>query len=691
MPVPLDVDLPHREAAQIVIDGVADEAEWADALLVEDWVTYFPSPGLDPEVHATARMLSDESGFYLFYEVIDPEPELIRARLTRRDQVWGDDLVGIYLDPAGDAQRGYLFFCNPFGVQADATRMAGKDDQFSWDGQWESQGQLTESGFQVEVFIPWSTVRHPADMEQVGVSLLRVQARTGERSSWPVRDPDVSGILIQENLLGGPGPVGTGVGLTLIPSLTFGWSDTGAVEHPWNLYGVSPGLTVRYDPVPALTLLATANPDYSQVETDANQINVNRRYALYFQERRPFFQEGREWFDTEFGDVIYTRSMTNPRYGARATVEAGGWALAALHVMDASPADSVTEGDSWGEAELGTEDARVVALDTVVRSRRALRGDGSVGVVFSDKTLAGQDLASRTAGVDARVRLSDTWVASASALGSMTDYAERETQLSPAGSLLVAHDSRRFEAGTYSWFVPTEFRVENGFQTRADLWNNGVWGGFKLYPSRGPFKRIGINPLQAAVGVRPSDGQVRDVVVDPYTYFQLSNGTGGGLGVTATREVFQDTDLRYVQGQADWGGRVTRRLGLYGTGTWGTGPSYDELVVGDFVSAGGSIDLVPTRRLFLSTDVSWERLSVDGDLLYAGWVGRGRVEAYATQSLWARALVDYSSFDKQWGGNLVFAYQRSPGRAVFLGTDVRQHDAGVSWQVFAKASWVFQL
>ncbi len=123
MPLALDVDLPFVQDAQIVIDAQADEAAWAQALVVDDWVTYYPVSGQEPAAHAEGRLLVDDQAIYLHCRVFDPEPARVRARITRRDGIWGDDWLGLYLDPSGEAQRAYLFLVNPFGVQADATRM----------------------------------------------------------------------------------------------------------------------------------------------------------------------------------------------------------------------------------------------------------------------------------------------------------------------------------------------------------------------------------------------------------------------------------------------------------------------------------------------------------------------------------------------------------------------------------------
>jgi len=691
MPTPIDLQLPHFEDAAIVIDAHANEPSWDGAPVVEDWVVYWPAPDGTPEVHARTRMLTDERGIYVFYEVIDPEPERIRARITKRDQVWGDDLVGIYLDPAGKAQRAYLFFVNPLGCQADATRLAGEDDEFSWDGQWESAGRLTDEGYEVEFFIPWSTVRHPADMTTLGISLLRSTGRSGERAGWPRRDPEVSGILVQEYLVGGPGEIGRHRGLQVVPSLTAGWTDTGpdASRLSWN--GLAPGLTLRYDPSPALTLLATANPDFSQVESDRAQVDVNSRHALYFEEKRPFFLEGREWFNTEYQSLVYTRSMTQPRYGARATVEAGDWQVAALHVLDSAPQGSVSEGDGWDDEDLLDGATTRSALDTVVRARRATSGDGFVGAIYSDKQLVGGAW-NRVGGFDGRARLSDSTTGAASLLYAATTYADGELRTAPAGQASLRYERKDNNAWIWGGVQPDDFMAENGYVIFTD-WLGGEFGAEHIfYPKSPRVPHLSFQPMSIATFWRPSDGSLRDFFYEAELEARFSNNMNVGMELIQATEIFQGTNLSYRQVKVFANGSPTRWLVLRGGVQAGEGPHYESLTIGNQVGARVGAQ-VPLKRVRFGQDLDYERLvEPGGDAYYSGIVSRSRVEVYATRDLWVRTIYDRDSFDGDHAVSLLGAWQTGPARAVYVGGSLGQDAEDVtSWQVFAKASWVFQL
>ncbi len=691
MPIALDADLPYLNDALIVVDSRADEAAWRDALVVEDWVTYFPAPGGQPTVRAEARLLCDHRALYVHYRVEDPEPERVRARLTRRDGIWGDDWAGIYLDPSGEAQRAYLFLVNPFGVQADATRMAGYQDETSWDGQWESEGRLTDFGYEVEIRIPWRTVRHPARLQDVGIGLLRSSGRTGERASWPERDPDVSGIIVQENLLRGPGAVDEGWGLSVTPSLVFGWTDDGPAQERWGVHGLAPGVTARFDPSPAVAGLVTVNPDFSQVETDAYQVDVNRRYALYLDEKRPFFTEGREWFDGPYAEMVYTRSMNTPRYGARATVEAGGWTVAALHVLDSAPADTVSEGGGWGEGELGPEDDRHPTLDTALRVRKAVGGDSYVGMLYSDKTITGSGLANRVMALDGRLRLSDSWELEGAVIGSVTDHASGEQDWAPAGAWGLEHESRHWDAGAWQFVVHEDFRAENGYLVYSDSFYSTAWAGYRFYPSRGPIRRITLMPLNAGVAWRPSDFALRNLEIEPTVMFYFSNAVSLEAEVEREMELYEDTLLVYDQVAVELDGHLARWLALELGTELGQGPYYESAVVGGLAQVWGGLQLTPGRRTSVTVEGVWERLSYEGEEQYAGFVGRARLDLFATRQLWGRLVVDRSGLHDQHGAQALLAWEVSPGRAVYLGGGVDQDaDDAVDWQVFSKFSWQWQ-
>jgi hypothetical protein len=681
MPPFLDVDLPHLETAAIVIDALANETAWEHALVIDDFVSYRPVPDAAPLTHATVRLLADDRALYVHYTVTDPEPNKVNTRFTNRDNIWGGDTAGLYIDPAGDGQRAYLFLCNPYGVQADATRVAGQNDSFSWDGQWDSAGRTTGTGYVLEIAIPWSTMRHPESIDKLGISLLHSTYREGQRSGWPRRDPDVSGILIQQAILNGPGQVSPGNKAQVIPEVTFGFNQDGPSSTRLGFKGIAPGLTVRYDPSPELTVLATANPDFSQVEGDEFQIDVNQRYALYYQEKRPFFLEGQEWLEGGLGELVYTRSMVMPRVGLRATAEKGDWRTAVLNVIDGAPVGTVNEGGGWSDEEVADH----LAMNTIARTRRPFGADGFVGGVFSDKQILDTRMTNQVMAMDMRSRVGDSLVFEGGAGGSITTLADGQRMSGNAGKMSLEHESRNWEAGAGLHWIGPSFRAENGYLTQSDV------VGIDLEVDRSFFpKNPVINSWKVLGNTQAEwkmDGALRRLSVQSGLSFRLKKNSWAYIAPQINGEEYAG---KFLSGPAAmWmiGTFPSRYWGLMIHGFGGKGPYYDaeNPRVVNSLATGSELNLRPTDRLSLSLSASTMQFWEDAGELEKGFVGRAYLTAFLNHQLWIRSIADFNSFSDAWKVEGLLAWQKSPGTAFYLGGSTNLSDN--SWQAFTKLSW----
>ncbi|MEZ4240528.1 MAG: sugar-binding protein [Myxococcota bacterium] len=505
----MDLAVPHvAGSAEISVDAHRNEAAWNAALPLPDpFVVVDPSPGAAPAAATRAWILSDDRALYLLIEADDPQPQQIRAAIGPRDSRTADDLVGLYLDTTGEAQRAYEFAVTARGVQLDGIRVASDtQDDLGWNGWWSAASRITERGFVVEIAIPWRTVLHPRDCEHLGLRIFRQNARFGELSAWPAVDPDVAGLLVQQARMGGPGRLPPVTGLDLLPELTWRWSDAGAVATPVSYEGLSPGLTARWTPGPRTSLLATANPDFSDVVPDAPQIGVNQRFALHYDERRPFFLDGQEWFTHPFGELLYTRSIVAPLVGERATGEWSGGTAAVLHAIDTTPLPSLSEGGGWSEEDLEGR----WASDAAARVRVDVGRDGQVGVLLSDKSIVGTDLYNRLGGVDANVRMSDRVRLWGSALVSATTFSDAPAAVAPAANGHVEYASRSVVVGTEGGRHHARFRAENGYVTRSDQVHGKSWLSLVAHPPSAAVPQIAFLPVNVYYGWTTS-GTLRDL------------------------------------------------------------------------------------------------------------------------------------------------------------------------------------
>jgi hypothetical protein len=702
MPVPFDVlHIPKVDDAEIVVDGKALEPAWETAMQVPALLAFEPVPDQPPAGQTAARMIADDKALHVFVHAIDPEPDKIRASPGRRDTRFDDDWVGLWFDPSGEGQRQYIFVVNAAGAQMDGVNPSGAPEDYSWDGRWSSAVERTSDGYSVEMTIPWRSIRHPHDADRCGMFVARQIPRFNEQSIWPRLDLSIPGFIVQEAIIGGPGELPRSGALALIPELTFGWDQDGPADRRISGGGISPGLTAEWSPG-ALQLLATVNPDYSQVESDAAQIAVNERYALYFEEKRPFFTEGREWFNFPFtDDLVYTRSMMTPLYGVRATGEWGPVTVAAIQVLDQDPRPSLIERvdtnrqpvPAWDDELDGT-----LAFESVLRIRRALGGDRSVGFIASDKTIAGTDLGNHLAGVDGRWRFGDRWVLTGSALGSET-MVEQGELLDGAAYASGDFQTKHVSVNLHGDYIGKEFRAENGFLTSTD-WEGGAGVvGFDIYPKIDAIPKIWLAPFDGSM-FWTTDEEVRLRELTPNFEILTSNGLTIYGELDHTEERFADRLLHYDHGSASVDGPIGSIVDFEVFWFTGEQPLYDPASpqIGWVDDVGGTLEVRPIPEIKVSLEPVWEQFSLDGEQVYDGFVARAKLETYSSAHTWERLIVDRNTFDGTLGAELLLAWEGTPGNAFYLGGSLGTLDPlardpfgneVATWQVFAKGSWVF--
>ncbi|MFN7184452.1 MAG: DUF5916 domain-containing protein [Thermomonas haemolytica] len=387
----------------IVIDGKLDDPAWQGALVQEIAYDIQPGDNTPAPVKTSVRIGYDRNALYFAFHAEDPDPARIQAHLRDRDSAFNDDWVGVFLDTFNDHRRGYELIVNPLGVQADLIRDESNTDNQedpSWDGLWESAGRLTATGYDVEIRIPFSTLRFPrgGGLQQWGISLFRNWPRDKRHQLASHRVPrDSRCFQCEWGQYTGMEGVHQGRNLEIVPTLTAGLGQTrDAAGTPWGKTDskVSPGLDVSWAPSPAMTLNATLNPDFSQVETDQLQVNFNDGFALFYQEKRPFFLEGADYFTTPL-NVLYTRQIADPDFGLRITGRSDGSTYGALLARDATT-QLLVPGVLGSSFESLDQKADVA----VGRYRYDFNQHASVGVIGTFRRGEGYD--NGVAGLDAR-------------------------------------------------------------------------------------------------------------------------------------------------------------------------------------------------------------------------------------------------------------------------------------------------
>src|SRR6201998_4351718 len=385
---------------------------WKGKLAMVNQLTQrIPTDGAPVSERTEIYLGYDDKNLYAIFVCFDSEPQQIRARLSRRDNIFDDDTVEIMLDTFNDHRRAYAFNSNPLGVQADALWTEGSDFDPSFDTVWNSAGKVTDRGFVVLMAIPFRSLRFSSGNPQTwGILLNRELPRKSEDTFWPPSPSRIQGRLNQEGTATGLEHISPGRNIQLIPYgifRSFKELDLQDPNHPFysqrTAFG-QVGLDAKLVLKDRFVLALTANPDFSQIESDQAQVTVNQRFEVLFPEPRPFFMDSSNYFQTPI-QLLFTRRIVDPKWGVGLTGKDGPWAVGLLTAETESPSERVTPGNP------GNPLFDQHALFAIGRVSRDIGGQSSIGVMYADKEVNG--FFNRVGSIDGRFKLNRHWVASA--------------------------------------------------------------------------------------------------------------------------------------------------------------------------------------------------------------------------------------------------------------------------------------
>ncbi len=466
--------------SEIAIDGVMDEPAWADATEISVRYEWFPGNNSEPPVGTSAFVTYDNTSLYIGFRAHDPDPRQIRAHLMDRDQIntlVQDDYVIVQIDTFNDQRRNYQFRVNPLGVQADAlSSEVDRTEDWSWDMIWESKGRITAEGYEVEIALPFNQLRfrRSEGAQTWGIDVGRSYPRSSRhRLNASGRDWNQSCWVCQFEKVTGLEGLEPGRNLELDPTVTASRTDelddfpdgelqTGDDE-------TDAGLTARWGITPSMTLTGTLNPDFSQVEADVAQLAINERFALFFEEKRPFFLEGIASFNVP-NQIVFTRTVVDPDWGLKLAGKQGRNSIGLFAAEDAFNGLLFPANQGSRSTLL-----RQPVTSGVLRYRRDVGAASALGLVYTDREADGYR--NRVVGLDAFLRPRDTDTLLIHYLGSETEYpgAVAEEFGQPRGSFDDDFWEVRYEIDTRNWNFAVDyedygpgFRADSGFVPRVD-------------------------------------------------------------------------------------------------------------------------------------------------------------------------------------------------------------------------------
>jgi hypothetical protein len=456
---------PPRVEAAVTVDGVLDEPVWARAALLTGFSQFAPKDGIPAADSTEVLVWYSPTAIHFGIRAYEPHGA-VRATLSERDKIQNDDYVQLLLGTYNDGRQATVVMVNPLGVQADGVlKETGQTANTGWmasvesreranlspDFVFESKGRLTAWGYEVEVRIPFKSLRYQSAASQTwGLNVTRSVQHSGYEDSWAPAQRANTSFLAQSGTMTGLTGLRRGLVLDLTPEVTDRADGLAGGDGKWQYTTRSPdlGANIRWGLTNNLTLNATVNPDFSQVEADAGQFSFDPRQALAFAEKRPFFLDGIEQFATP-NNLFYTRRMVQPIAAAKVAGKVGATNIGFLAAIDDRAAS--TSG-------------RDRPLFNVLRVVRDLGAQGRVGMLYTDRVDGANN--NRVLNAEARLVGGRIYTGTVQLAGSQTTRAGR-TFSGPLWDLRLARNGRAFGVSTLLNGIDPDFRTETGFISRG--------------------------------------------------------------------------------------------------------------------------------------------------------------------------------------------------------------------------------
>lgn len=678
-----------KTTGNIKIDGYINESAWGDALVISMENEIMPNENVEPPVKTQCLAVYDDKNFYVAFKAYDPHPHRIRAHLSDRDSSWQDDLVAVLIDTFNDENRAFAFFANPLGVQMDEIfSNGGTSEDESWDAIWSSAGHINDSGYEVEIAIPFRALQFPRTKESQtwGFAPVRIYPRSQRHQITNFRhNRSNSCLLCQSHKLIGIQGVSPGENIELDPTVTAFRTDErknfpdGTIEEADPK--VDAGISGHWRFTTNLTLSATINPDFSHVEADEAQLDINKQFALYYAEKRPFFLEGIDFFSTHI-NAVYTRTLADPSWGLKISGKEGKNAIGIFVCRD-----EITNFLFPGAEGSKNTTLNQGATAAVLRYRSDIGPSSTLGLLITDRE--GQGYHNRLAGADGLFRISNSDTIRFLVLGSSTRYPgyivrefeqKQETMTGFATTLSYRRDAR-----TYGWRLVYEdlspdFRADLGFIGQVNYRRAVVGGYYTYWGKEGSFfSRICIDGDVNLT--RDHDGnlleQEAEVIVDCemrlQSYFSINGGTREKVYRSVSfNQDFLDVSFRF---------RPTAHLFLGFTTSLRDEIDYIHIRPGKYFDIEPELEYNFGKHLQVTFSYSFSRLNVEGEKLFQTHLFQGRLLYHFSKRAFLRGIFQYTDISRNTGlyadevepeyhrlfTQFLFSYKLNPRTVLFLG------------------------
>jgi len=677
---------PTRTDTAPEIDGRLDDEVWSTAALITEFTQQSPLDGAPATEETEVYVAYDSENIYLAFYAHYEDPSIMRANRVDRDRTLMDDLITVYFDTFLDQQRGYGFDVNGYGVQGDGIISAGglrgrgggrgggggaasrsgiPPADRSWNALFETGGRIVADGFTAEMAIPFKSLRYPSrerdQPHRWGFQIVReVKNKDQENQVWAPMSRGVSSFFQQMGVLEGMVNLSTSRNIEVLPTFTaieHGTLDATVPGFAHTATDPDAGVNLKYGVTSTLTADFTVNPDFSQIESDQAQIEVNQRFALFFPELRPFFLEGAEMFNfLSPVTFIHTRTIVDPDYGAKLTGQVGAMSIGVLAANDIAPGKVDDELDpAFGRS----------ANTFIGRARYDLYAESNVGVIFTDREfMSGY---SRVLGADGNFRLSRTVTFRAVGVGARNlDSDGVESRNGHLVGTLLRQSGRNVNWSLNAYEITPDFDTDVGFVRRTDERRASGNIGYVFWPN-GRIVNWGprINVLR--------NWDFDRVVQDKRVGFSLNFLLAGNISLSGNydREMERFGGINFDKNR--FSARASKNSRSYSFG--GNFSMGDQILfsadprLGDQFGWGVDAQVRPTTSLSTQLSLNATRLTIDGVEEFDVKIARGTTTYQVTEKLGFRNILEFNSLDETVDVNLLATYRVNAGTVFFIGYD----------------------
>jgi hypothetical protein len=698
----LTIEIFEVDNSGINIDGDLSEPVWKNAKKYGNFSEVDPGDNTKPPVDTEVQMFYDKDNFYVAFTCYDSNMSKLRATMTDRDKMFNDDFVDVFFDPYAEGKQAYELVVNPYGVQGDLQWQTNGNEDPSLDIIWYSDAKIYKDKWTVEIAIPFKSIRFPdKNVQEWSIHLLRNHPREISRSQYsfvPI-NRDAPTLFKDHATLKGIRNVKSGNNLEILPYVlgtqAGNISDMNNADSKFENEKIKGkfGFNVKYGITSNLTTDFTYNPDFSQVEADEGQINVNTTFALFYTEKRPFFLEGSSIFETPM-NVVYTRSINKPLFAAKTSGRIGTFDIGYVLAYDENTPFIVPF-----EEKSSIISTNKKSFSNIFRIKKNFKDESYLGFILTDREVRKDngnifdiDGFNRTFGIDGRIMMYNYYSLTFQFLG----YQTRELNDST-----VYYDPEKFDGGKYTgtfdgekftgfgsyvdllrsakyWNFSVSYndaspvaRRDNGFLENNNYKTFSTSQSYMFYPDGKIVQRI---QSQIYGIVRHNyDGKLKEVFVEPNIwmkfahqvqlsagYFLVNNEDFGGVYNKYANRAFINLNVNTLENLS---GSLYYEMGKYiirqGTPYVGYGFRFEHYNT-----------IKPFDKLTLENSYIYFELSKSykGEKLFAGYLLRNKSTFQFNKNMFLRVIFQYDSFNKAFEIDPLFSYKLNPFTIFYVGS-----------------------